>query len=80
MARIRTVKPDLFRHEGLFDAERASGLPLRIAFAGLWTAADREGRFAWSPRTLKLRWAQPRPFAKMNWRSPATAGGQHDAP
>jgi hypothetical protein len=54
MARIRTVKPDFFRHEGLFDAERTSGLPLRIAFAGLWTAADREGRFAWSPRTLKL--------------------------
>jgi hypothetical protein len=54
MARIRTVKPDFFRHEGLFDAERTSSLPLRLAFAGLWTSADREGRFAWSPRTLKL--------------------------
>jgi hypothetical protein len=54
MARIRTVKPDFFRHEGLYDAERKSGLPLRLAFAGLWTAADREGRFNWSPRTLKL--------------------------
>lgn len=54
MARIRTIKPDFFRHEGLFEAEREEGLPLRVAFAGLWTAADREGRFAWSPRALKL--------------------------
>lgn len=54
MARIRTIKPDFFRHGGLFDAERETGLPLRVAFAGLWTAADREGRFAWKPRELKL--------------------------
>lgn len=54
MARIRTIKPDFFRHERLFEAEQATGLPLRIAFAGLWTAADREGRFRWSPRALKL--------------------------
>lgn len=54
MARIRSIKPDFFRHEGLYEAERASGLPLRLAFAGLWTAADREGRFAWRPRVLKL--------------------------
>jgi hypothetical protein len=54
MARIRTVKPEFFRHEGLFDAERETGLPLRVAFAGLWTAADREGRFEWRPRQLKL--------------------------
>jgi len=54
MARIRTIKPAFFRHAELFDAEQSSGLPLRVAFAGLWTAADREGRFAWTPRTLKL--------------------------
>jgi hypothetical protein len=54
MARIRTIKPSFFRHGGLFDAEKACGLPLRIAFAGLWTAADREGRFKWQPRELKL--------------------------
>lgn len=54
MARIRTVKPEFFRHEGLFDAERESGLPLRLAFAGLWTVCDREGRFKWKPRELKL--------------------------
>jgi hypothetical protein len=54
MARIRTIKPELLRHEGLFEAERASGLPLRLAFAGLFTTADREGRFKWRPRELKL--------------------------
>jgi hypothetical protein len=54
MSRIRTVKPELFRHEELFDAELASGLPLRLAFIGLFTVADCEGRFVWKPRTLKL--------------------------
>lgn len=54
MARIRTIKPEFFRHSDLYEAERESGLPLRLAFAGLWTAADREGRFKWKPRELKL--------------------------
>jgi len=54
MARIRTVKPEFFRHEALFEAEQESGLPLRLAFAGLWSACDREGRFKWQPRALKL--------------------------
>ena len=54
MARIRTIKPEFFRHEGLYEAEVETGLPLRVAFAGLWTAADREGRFKWLPRQLKL--------------------------
>ena len=51
--RIRTVKPELFSHEDLFDAEMETGLPLRLAFIGLWTACDREGRFQWRPRALK---------------------------
>jgi len=54
MARIRTVKPEFFRHEGLFETEKSTKLPLRIAFAGLWTVADREGRFKWKPRAIKL--------------------------
>src|ERR687890_378461 len=54
MARIRTIKPEFFRHEVLFEAEKNSGLPLRIAYAGLFTAADRAGRFKWAPRALKL--------------------------
>lgn len=53
MSRIRTIKPKFFKHGGLFDAEQESGLPLRVAFAGLWTQCDREGRFAWEPRELK---------------------------
>lgn len=54
MARIRTVKPELLRHVGLFEAERETDLPLRIAFVGMLTAADRQGRFKWEPRALKL--------------------------
>lgn len=53
MSRIRTIKPEFFKHEGLFDAEAETGLPLRIAFIGLWTQCDREGRFVWRPRQLK---------------------------
>jgi len=53
MGRIRTVKPDLFKHEELAEAEFATGLPLRLAFIGLFTQADREGRFLWRPRALK---------------------------
>lgn len=53
MARIRTVKPEFFLHDRLFDAERQTGLPLRLSFIGLWCQADREGRFKWQPRRLK---------------------------
>jgi hypothetical protein len=54
MAKIRTVKPELFRHEVLFEAEQESRLPLRLAFIGLFACCDREGRFRWQPRSLKL--------------------------
>lgn len=53
--RIRTVKPEFFTHEGLFEAEKETGLPIRIAFVGLWCAADREGRFRWQPRRLGVQ-------------------------
>ena len=53
MSRIRTVKPELFKHDELFDAEIKHKLPLRIAFVGLFTCCDREGRFKWHPRRLK---------------------------
>jgi hypothetical protein len=59
MARIRTIKPEFFCHEELFDLEAETKLPLRIAFAGLWTICDREGRFKWRPRAIK---AQVLPF------------------
>lgn len=54
MARIRTIKPELFRHELLFEAEKETCLPLRLAFAALLTCADKAGRFQWRPRALKL--------------------------
>jgi len=54
MARIRTIKPDFFRNLKLFRAEVESKLPLRLSFAGLWTACDRDGRFKWCPEELKL--------------------------
>ncbi len=53
MSRIRTIKPEFFKHEQLFDAEAETGLPLRLAFAGLWTCCDKAGRFEWRPRALK---------------------------
>lgn len=55
MSRKRLVSPQFFTHSGLFDAEHDSGLPLRLAFAGLWTACDRRGIFEWKPRVLKLQ-------------------------
>jgi len=54
MARIRTVKPELFKHEELFELEKSSKLPIRISFIGLFTCCDREGRFKWRPRALKF--------------------------
>lgn len=54
MARIRTIKPEFFRHYELFEAEQETGLPLRLAFIGLWTVCDREGRFKWRPEMLKV--------------------------
>jgi len=52
VARKRMIAPQFFKHADLYDAEMASGLPLRIAFAGLWTVTDRRGVFQWS-RNLK---------------------------
>lgn len=52
--RIRTVKPELYRHLGLYEAEKYYQLPLRTAFAGLFNSCDREGRFRWQPHSLKL--------------------------
>ena len=52
MARIRTIKPEFFLHDGLYDLESETGLPIRISFVGLWCNADREGRFEWQPRRL----------------------------
>ena len=50
--RIRTIKPEFFTHESLYDLEVSTGLPIRVSFIGLWCAADKEGRFKWEPRRL----------------------------
>lgn len=55
MPRIRTVKPDFFRHEGLQDLEQANpGKYPMLVFAGLWGHCDKAGTFEWRPRQLKL--------------------------
>lgn len=54
MPRIRTIKPEFYRHYELYIAEKESKLPIRTAFSGLWTCADKEGRFKWQPKQLKL--------------------------
>lgn len=51
---VRTIKREFFRHEELFEAEKDSGLPLRVAFAGLFCCCDDEGKFLWKPSSLKL--------------------------
>jgi hypothetical protein len=53
--RIRTVKPQFFQDERLYDIEINTGLPIRVIFIGLWCVADREGRFDWNPRRLKVQ-------------------------
>lgn len=54
MGWIRTIKPEFFLHETLFEVEKKSSIPLRLAFAGLICQCDREGRFRWRPNILKL--------------------------
>jgi hypothetical protein len=54
MGRIRTVKPEFFIHEGLQEMQLESKMPLMLVFLGLLTQADREGRFRWQPKILKL--------------------------
>jgi hypothetical protein len=55
MARIRTIKPEFFRHYDLWKIENDCSLPIRVAYIGLWTVADREGRFRWRPPELKVQ-------------------------
>ena len=54
MARIRTIKPEFFTNLKLYKAEKEESLPIRLAFAGLFTVCDREGRFKWVPEEIQL--------------------------
>ncbi len=53
MARIRTVKPDYFRHEGLQELNQ-SYPNIMLFFAGLWCQCDKAGHFRWKPNQIKL--------------------------
>lgn len=55
MGRIRTLKPDAFRHELLQELEtkHRDKSPI-LVFFGLFTVSDKLGRFAWEPKQLKL--------------------------
>ena len=53
--RIRTIKPEFFIHAELADLEFDTELPVRLAFIGLWCAADRDGRFKWDARRLGVQ-------------------------
>jgi len=55
MARIRTIKPEFFRHEELQDLETANpGKFTMLVFAALWGHCDNQGVFVYRPRQLKL--------------------------
>lgn len=47
------MKPEIYDDEILADLEMTTGLPLFRIFTGLWCFADRDGRFEWSPRSLR---------------------------
>lgn len=51
MARIRSVKPDLFLSEQVGELSMAA----RVMFIGLFTQADRAGRIEWAPKRLKVQ-------------------------
>ncbi len=48
--RMRTIKPGFFRNEDILECEPLA----RLLFAGLWCAADREGRLEDRPKRLKM--------------------------
>ncbi len=49
MARSRNIKPGFFKNDELAECDPLA----RLLFAGLWTIADREGRFEYRPRKIK---------------------------
>ena len=50
MARIRSIKPEFFRHEEL---QELGAIPM-LVFAGLWCLSDKNGVFEWKPKHIKL--------------------------
>ena len=55
MARIRTIKPEFYRHEELQNLElQHKGKYPMFVFAGLLNHCDKNGVFPWKPKILKL--------------------------
>jgi hypothetical protein len=53
MARIRSVKPEFFKHGELQDLENANkGQFIMLVYAGLWTQCDKQGVFFYEARAL----------------------------
>lgn len=48
--RSRNLKPGFFKNEDLVECDPLA----RILFEGLWCFADREGRFEWRPKKMKI--------------------------
>lgn len=53
MPRIRTVKPDFFRHTAIQECEKEVPYSM-IVYAGLWGHCDRAGNFRYRPEQLHL--------------------------
>lgn len=52
MGRIRTIKPDFFTSEDIVGLSPLA----RLLYIATWCEADKEGRLAWRPGTMKLRY------------------------
>lgn len=74
MARIRTIKPDFFRHEELQDLAKKHGLEIMLVFIGIWTQCDKEGNFLLNHRQLSL---DILPFLKIDMEMVLDVLGRH---
>lgn len=50
MARARIIKPGFFMNDEVAELSPAA----RLAFIGLWTIADQQGKLAYRPKRLKI--------------------------
>lgn len=54
MPRIRTIKPEFFRHKELQGLSKKHGCEVMLVFIALWTQADKAGNFRWDEDQLSL--------------------------
>lgn len=54
VARIRTIKPEFFRHRELQDLAKKHGAEVMLVYIGLWTQCDKAGNFLWDEDQLAL--------------------------